>query len=57
MAKVGLVQLRIMAAVGKQLSVAAVLNNFAVSHNNDAACGAHGGEAVGNHDTRAALEN
>jgi len=56
-AKVGLINLSVMAAVRQQLGVAAVLNDFAVCHNNDAACGTHGGEAVGNHKTRAALEN
>ncbi len=56
-AKVGLVELSVMAAVRQQLGVAAVLNDFAVCHNNDAACGAHGGEAVSDHNTRAAFEN
>ena len=37
--------------------MAAVLNDFAVRHNNDAAGRAHSGKAVGNHNTRAALEN
>ena len=57
MAKVGLVELSVMAAVGQQLGVAAVLNDFTVRHYDDATCGAHCGEAVGNHDTRTALEN
>ncbi len=35
-AKVSLVQLRVMAAVGQQLAVAAVLNDFTVRHHNDA---------------------
>ena len=42
-AKVGLIKLSVMAAVRQQLCVAAVLNDFAVRHNNDAACRAHGG--------------
>ena len=56
-AKVGLIKLSVMAAVRQQLGVAASLNDFAGRHNNDAACRAHGGKAVGNHNTRAALEN
>ena len=56
-AKVGLVELGVMAAVRQQLCVAAVLNDFAVCHVNDAAGRAHSGKAVGNLNTRAALEN
>ena len=46
-----------MAAVGQQLAMAAVLNDFTVRHHNDAVCRADGGEAMGNHDARAALQN
>ena len=56
-AKVGLIELRVMAAVRQQLCVAAVHNDFAVCHDNDAAGRAHSGKAVGYHNTRAALEN
>ena len=38
-AKVGLIELSVMAAVRLQLCVAAVLNDFAVCHDNDAARG------------------